>query len=1030
LRYLFLVPFLLILSLQAQQIDIARIELLPNFPQPYDMRDWKNVALGYDSLVFNVDAQGTYLPLIWLDPAGVNYPGHERFGLDSYVGTKADKSAEAINILPAVISASLVGIDKSNQDDINWVLMCEDFFNNRIEENVYLDNYVTNSGSDWWYDTMPNIFFYQLYDLYPDQGDFERQFLLVADRWLEAVTKMGASQTPWKMPQMNYRAWKLATMTPLNSGVKEPEAAGAIAWLLFNAYLKTDSSKYRIGAEWAMEFLDARTVNPSYELQLPYGVYMAARMNAELNTQYDVGKLLNWCFTPDGNVRQWGMVTGDWGGYDAGGLIGEALYDGYAFAMNGYQQTGALLPMVKYDERFARAIGKWVLNCANASRLFYSKYLPDDHQDNESWTQTYDNNSVIAYEALREFDWFSSTSPYATGDAMRGGWGNTNLALYGSSHAGILGGIIDTTDIAGILQLDLNKTDYFNDRFSSYLYYNPHKQAKDVTITLPQGAFDLYESLSNSVIANNVSDNVLVSIPADQAIMLVLLPSGSDLEYQFNKTLVDGIVIDYNSSLDIDNYPPRIKSLKAAPGSISIADSVDIYCTAYDPDADNINYNWQVSAGQIVNNSEGHLRWLAPDSSAISIIRCIISDPAGASDSSEIFVNILNNHIPDIDDIYAASQIVAPGQNVLLTCIAHDDDDDPLTYTWKNDAGDSLGSGSVFNWQAPEANGFYLLTCVVTDPSAAIVSAIVGISVGNLVVRLPFNGNASDSSGFFNSGTVSGAENVTDRHGTNDEAFHLDGDDDYIAIANHQSLNFEDAITVHFWMLADTLFSDREIYPISHGNWENRWKVSIGNGKVRWTVKTKTAIRDLDSEILINAGKYYAISCTYDGSMMKLFINGLLSSSTTHTGKISTTSYDLILGQALPGNYSYGFKGIIDDLSIYNQALDEQEIADLFDIETTLYSESITPDKIYLYPNYPNPFNPQTVIKFSLDRQSFINLEIYDINGRKVSTLFKGIRRAGTYILRWNADLFASGVYFVHLATEGKNFVRKIVKIK
>ena len=189
-----------------QQITISRIEKMPNLPTPYDMRNWKQVAMGFDSLVFNFNKTGTYLPLIWQDGNTINYPGHDRFGLHTVVGTPYPGSAEAINVLPAVIGASLVGINKSNQNGVNWVLMCEEFFNNRPDENVYLNNYVTQSGHDWWYDTMPNVFFYQLYDLYPNAGDFEYQFTMVADRWLEAVVHMGGSDTPWHRPYMNYRA--------------------------------------------------------------------------------------------------------------------------------------------------------------------------------------------------------------------------------------------------------------------------------------------------------------------------------------------------------------------------------------------------------------------------------------------------------------------------------------------------------------------------------------------------------------------------------------------------------------------------------------------------------------------------------------------------------------------------------------------------------------------------------------------------------------------------------------------------------
>ncbi|RMH74913.1 MAG: laminin G, partial [Calditrichaeota bacterium] len=291
----------------AQQLPIPRVEMMPNQPAPYFMRDWKQVALAYDLLVFNDTATGQYLPVFWWNTATINYPNHISFGLHSYVGTFFPNNAEAINVLPAVIGATLAGIDKSNQNGHNYVLYCEEFFNRRPEENVYLNAPVAHSGADWWYDTMPNVFFYQLYDLYPGTGDFAHQFTTVADRWLEAVAAMGGSTTPWQVPYMNYRGWHLASMIPNATGVPEPEAAGALAWLLYMAYVETGQDRYRIGAEWAMEFLDGWNTNPAYELQLPYGVCIAARMNAELGTSYDVQMLVNWCFEV-GPLRQWGVI--------------------------------------------------------------------------------------------------------------------------------------------------------------------------------------------------------------------------------------------------------------------------------------------------------------------------------------------------------------------------------------------------------------------------------------------------------------------------------------------------------------------------------------------------------------------------------------------------------------------------------------------------------------------------------------------------------------------------------------------------
>lgn len=120
--------------------------------------------------------------------------------------------------------------------------------------------------------------------------------------------------------------------------------------------------------------------------------------------QLQYSKMLNWCFDPQDNVRGWGVTLGNWNGYDCAGLVGEVIGDDYAFAMNTFEMIGALAPLVRYDERFARAIGKWALNAANASRLFYHPYLPAENQDSKEWAATYDKDGVIAYEALREKD--------------------------------------------------------------------------------------------------------------------------------------------------------------------------------------------------------------------------------------------------------------------------------------------------------------------------------------------------------------------------------------------------------------------------------------------------------------------------------------------------------------------------------------------------------------------------------------------------------------------------------------------------
>ena len=63
-------------------------------------------------------------------------------------------------------------------------------------------------------------------------------------------------------------------------------------------------------------------------------------------------------------------------------------------------------------------------------------------------------------------------------------------------------------------------------------------------------------------------------------------------------------------------------------------------------------------------------------------------------------------------------------------------------------------------------------------------------------------------------------------------------------------------------------------------------------------------------------------------------------------------------------------------------------------------------------PNYPNPFNPVTSINYQLPVTSRVNLTVYDITGRLVTTLVDKIQGSGIYKATWNADNFASGIYF------------------
>ena len=93
----------------------------------------------------------------------------------------------------------------------------------------------------------------------------------------------------------------------------------------------------------------------------------------------------------------------------------------------------------------------------------------------------------------------------------------------------------------------------------------------------------------------------------------------------------------------------------------------------------------------------------------------------------------------------------------------------------------------------------------------------------------------------------------------------------------------------------------------------------------------------------------------------------------------------------------------------------------LINLNTTSIHESgtvnSTVEKTNLYPNYPNPFNPITTIKFSIVQDGNVSLTVFDILGRKIVTLTDKYMKAGAYTLAFDAARFASGVYFYRLET-------------
>ena len=544
------------------QINIDRVELMPNIPQPYDMLDWKEKARQFDDYVFDFNSKLPAGPMIWLDNNQRNLP-QQTFGLFTAVhdvrqGPNVNNGEfhESLNSLAAILGAGLIGIDKTNQNGFNFVKMIQNYFNSDNRWNIIMNNTTSEVGHlgggygrDWWYDVFPNVLFYNICDVFPGVENAENIQRTIAEQFYRADSVLNGNY--------NYSYFDYAQMKGMINNIPlQQDAAGGHGYVLYAAYKHFGDKRYLTQAKSAIEALNNQVESRFYEVLLPIGVYTAARLNAEEGTNYDVAKMLDWIFEGTKSLSGrtgWGVIVGKWGKYDVSGLQGSIIDGGgYAFLMNSIKIAMPLVPMVKYEPQFARAIGKWMLNNANASRLFYPDKIPNDNQwlpGMQSFT-----NSIIAYEGLRYEDDLNNprltgVHPVAIGDGPK--WHKDNpkesmFSLYSTAPVGIFGAMIEKTNVEKILKLDCNITDFYSDRtYPTFLLYNPYKEFMKVNYTPVTDEVDLFDIISKTYLAKSVAGNAEIILPADQASVIVELPSGIEIQKANNKLFIKNKIISY-----------------------------------------------------------------------------------------------------------------------------------------------------------------------------------------------------------------------------------------------------------------------------------------------------------------------------------------------------------------------------------------------------------------------------------------------------------------------------------------------------
>ena len=122
---------------------------------------------------------------------------------------------------------------------------------------------------------------------------------------------------------------------------------------------------------------------------------------------------------------------------------------------------------------------------------------------------------------------------------------------------------------------------------------------------------------------------------------------------------------------------------------------------------------------------------------------------------------------------------------------------------------------------------------------------------------------------------------------------------------------------------------------------------------------------------------------------------------------------------------------------------DTQEASDhlprVFDISLDdavgINETPLFPEQVKLFPNYPNPFNPNTHITFYLPHSAFVTVSVVNVMGNTVKNLLYGSKNQGNWSVNWDGrngfgEFVSAGIYFYLLNVDGEIQMKKMVLLK
>ena len=565
--FLWIVLFVLEqLPCQAQRIqaEIAPVSKMPALPEPLQIRDWYGISRAYYQRLLDSEATGGGLPAVSIDST------RGSFGIKSYLGSHFGQ--EALTCLSATIGSKLVGLDPRKLDGFNFVKACRAWYDpthglyrHRPHERGPI---VSDDIYGYWAAIRGMI----LASQYPDDEEFQHQIAASISAFKEIANGLGAPDHP-DFSGLGYDFSKRAP-----AGRPEPMnrlgSAPSVAWVLtVGSWLNHDPQDALLGESILRWYLD----HPGrYEISHVMGPLAAARLNAMNDADLDLNKiLLAWFGVGDLAHHPWCITAGTrLSGITCDGLDGAKWPCGGfdAFGMGTLQGPAWLVPVVRYDARYAKAIARYALHAANSVRLLQGCGLEPGQQDHSAWKLINDPDNLFFYESLHSWDPTPQRQfqPYATGDPVINRWVKDhkkvppndyfqqrdqwfgaypyNIALYMGNHIGFLGGIMKTTEEPGVLIWDCLATDYIHPPADpTVLIFNPYSSPRSVSFPAGDQPVDIYDAVAQKVIARNVRGKVELTLREDSATVLVSVLVNCVWRRQGHCLLADNVIVDWHA---------------------------------------------------------------------------------------------------------------------------------------------------------------------------------------------------------------------------------------------------------------------------------------------------------------------------------------------------------------------------------------------------------------------------------------------------------------------------------------------------